>query len=88
MILRDRNAGATAAQHAPSLGLRGLLASPTLWGLMLTQGCAVYTQYLFLTWLPNYLQTQKGIYAARQRRADGVAVYRCRAPDDCAWFYQ
>jgi MFS family permease len=61
MILRDRNAGATAPQHAPSLGLLGLLASPTLWGLMLTQGCAVYTQYLFLTWLPNYLQTQKGI---------------------------
>jgi MFS family permease len=28
---------------------------------MLTQGCAVYTQYLFLTWLPNYLQAERGM---------------------------
>ena len=43
------------------MALAGLLAWPTLWALMLTQGCAVYTQYLFLTWLPSYLQTQKGM---------------------------
>jgi len=30
-------------------------------GLMVTQGCAVYTQYFFLTWLPNYLQTERGM---------------------------
>jgi ACS family glucarate transporter-like MFS transporter len=70
MILRERNAvagapanagKAAAAPDAPALGLAGLLAWPTLWALMLTQGCAVYTQYLFLTWLPSYLQAQKGM---------------------------
>ena len=70
MILRERNAVAGAPANAdavsgapetPALGLAGLLAWPTLWALMLTQGCAVYTQYLFLTWLPSYLQTQKGM---------------------------
>ena len=28
-------------------------------GLSLTQGCAVYTQYFFLTWLPSYLENVK-----------------------------
>jgi MFS family permease len=40
-------------------GLGTLLKSPTLWGLALTQGCNVYTQYLFLTWLPSYLQSTR-----------------------------
>jgi MFS family permease len=37
-------------------GLRALLASTTMWGLLLTQGACVYSHYLFLTWLPSYLQ--------------------------------
>lgn len=68
MILRERSAGPTAdaaAAGPPALGLAGLLASPTMLGLMLTQGCAVYTQYLFLTWLPTYLQVARGISLAR-----------------------
>jgi len=60
-ILRERNAGAESPKGAVALGVRGLIGAPTLWGLMLTQGCGVYTQYLFLTWLPGYLQSQKGI---------------------------
>jgi MFS family permease len=60
MILRERGGdGAQAA--APSLGIGRLLASTSMLGLMLTQGCAVYTQYLFLTWLPNYLQAERGM---------------------------
>jgi MFS family permease len=43
-------------------GLLKLLGSgPTLWGVALTQGCNVYSQYLFLTWLPSYLQSSKGV---------------------------
>jgi MFS family permease len=34
-----------------------LLKYSSMWGVALTQGCAVYTQYLLLTWLPNYLGT-------------------------------
>ncbi|HZP88489.1 MAG TPA: MFS transporter [Burkholderiales bacterium] len=36
-----------------------LLKTRTMWGLALSEGCAVYTQYLFLTWLPSYLQTTR-----------------------------
>ena len=62
MILCERGGNSGAADAAaPSLGIGGLLASTSMLGLMLTQGCAVYTQYLFLTWLPNYLQAERGM---------------------------
>ena len=62
LILRDRDGQRQAEDQSQlSLGLRGLLCSPSMIGMMLTQGCAVYTQYLFLTWLPNYLQAARGI---------------------------
>lgn len=61
-ILRERDGGARGAPaNGTSIGLRGLLGSTSMLGLMLTQGCAVYTQYFFLTWLPNYLQTERGM---------------------------
>jgi cyanate permease len=51
---------------AEKSGLLKLLGSgPTLWGLALTQGCNVYSQYLFLTWLPSYLETTKGLSIAK-----------------------
>ncbi|MGU7773011.1 MFS transporter [Burkholderia sp. MR1-5-21] len=40
------------------------MRSPTLWGLAITQGCNVYTQYLFLTWLPSYLQASRHLSLA------------------------
>jgi MFS family permease len=66
LILRERDAQGPMAGHATqtALGVGGLLCSPSLLGMMLTQGCAVYTQYLFLTWLPTYLQTARGISLA------------------------
>lgn len=54
----DRATGATAGETG---SLRALLRSRSMWGVALTQGCGVYSQYLFLTWLPNYLQTAKGL---------------------------
>lgn len=56
-ILTERNHDATSADAGSSVGM--LLRSSSMWGVALTQGCAVYTQYLFLTWLPSYLQTVK-----------------------------
>jgi len=38
-----------------------LLKQRTMWGLAITQGCAVYNQYLFLTWLPSYLVQARGM---------------------------
>jgi len=32
-----------------------------MWGWALTQGCAGYTLYLFMTWLPSYLAATRGM---------------------------
>lgn len=58
MILATRSPALAAGQ--PRMGLSELFASRTLWGITLTQGCANYTQYLFLTWLPSYLVQSRG----------------------------
>jgi MFS family permease len=70
-ILREREVKSTAATESESRGLASLIKTPTLWGLALAQGCNVYTQYLFLTWLPSYLQETRhfslgktGLFAA------------------------
>lgn len=59
-ILAERNGrGSEAAVRqvvAPS-PIGYLLAQRTVWGLVVTQACAVYTAYLFLTWMPTYLQS-------------------------------
>lgn len=44
-----------------SLGLAGLARSRSMWGIALSHGCAVYATYFFLTWLPTYLQAEKGL---------------------------
>jgi MFS family permease len=62
-ILSERDGDdAAAAPRSEGVGsLRALLRCRSMWGVALTQGCGVYSQYLFLTWLPNYLQTAKGL---------------------------
>jgi MFS family permease len=60
-ILRERGGLATAGTETRPMGVVKLLQCRSMIGTMLTQGCAVYTQYLFLTWLPNYLQVSRGI---------------------------
>lgn len=55
---RDSRNGATQPQR---LGMRKLTRSSTLWAIAFAHGCAVYTTYLFLTWLPGYLQAEKGL---------------------------
>jgi ACS family glucarate transporter-like MFS transporter len=50
--------------HRPSgadTGFLGLLRSRSMWGVALTQGCMTYNQYLFLAWLPGYLETSHGL---------------------------
>ncbi len=66
-ILAERSiVRAATGDTAPKPGLGRLLGSgTTLWGLALTQGCNVYSQYLFLTWLPSYLQQSKGLTLAK-----------------------
>lgn len=63
-ILQHRD-GEKGAATGKGYGLKKLLKTPTLWGLALTQGCNVYTQYLFLTWLPSYLQEARHLTLAK-----------------------
>jgi ACS family glucarate transporter-like MFS transporter len=59
-VLAERDADTKAlAQRTKGTRVLDLLRTRTMWGLALAEGCAVYTQYLFLTWLPSYLQTTK-----------------------------
>jgi len=58
-ILRTRDQAALRPDGSSGLG--ALLGSRALWGTMLGQGCLVYGYYMLLTWLPSYLQTQRGI---------------------------
>ena len=64
----------------PASPLWHLLTLRSVWGLFLTQGCEVYGGYMLLTWLPNYLQTAKGLSVHECRHADRGAV-RCRHRD-------
>jgi ACS family glucarate transporter-like MFS transporter len=71
-ILTERNAGVKESETAARpAGLWRLMGTTSLWGVTLSQSCNTYSQYLFLTWLPSYLQNVKhltlmktGIYTA------------------------
>lgn len=59
LILTERRANLPMTEGDSGIGYRGLLRSPTMWGLAISQGCAVYSVYLYLSWLPSYLQTAR-----------------------------
>jgi len=61
LVILTQRTGGTQAGSQPAGGLRQLLRGPTLWGLAFAMGCNVYSQYLFLTWLPSYLRSTKGL---------------------------
>jgi MFS family permease len=69
-ILAGRDAGIKPPSHG-GVGYLGLARCPAMWGLFISQGCLVYTGYLYISWLPNYLQTARhlsmlssGVYTA------------------------
>jgi ACS family glucarate transporter-like MFS transporter len=59
-ILAQREAGIAPPDH-DGVGYFALMRSPAMWGLFISQGCLVYSLYLYLSWLPNYLQTARGL---------------------------
>ena len=72
-ILSERSAGAPDDVFAHgSIGAIGeLLRHRSMWGIMILQAAGIYTYYLLLFWLPNYLQTtahlslmNTGLYSA------------------------
>jgi cyanate permease len=59
-ILAERDAGIAPPTHG-GVGYLGLARCPAMWGLFISQGCSVYTTYLYMSWLPNYLQTARHV---------------------------
>jgi ACS family glucarate transporter-like MFS transporter len=65
-IVASRNtSGNAAVEEAPRLGFAALIRSKTIWAIAFAHGCAVYATYLFLTWMPSYLQAEKGLSITR-----------------------
>jgi len=58
-ILAERNGEKQADHDAPPSSIGHLLSQCSVWGLVVTQACLVYTAYLFLTWLPSFLQSTR-----------------------------
>ncbi len=53
--------GISRGKEVPKGAVLRLLSRKTMWGIFLTQGCCIYTIYLFLTWLPSYLVKARGM---------------------------
>lgn len=62
-ILLERDSASTAvgSGSTPPSSLPYLLSQTSVWGLVVTQACLVYTAYLFLTWLPTFLQSTRDL---------------------------
>ncbi len=73
-ILAERHAGEAPPAH-DGVGYRGLLRSPSMWGLAISQGCAVYSLYLYLSWLPDYLETARHLSIMKSGVFTAVPFY-------------
>ncbi len=73
-ILTERHAGESPPAH-DGVGYRGLLRSPSMWGLAISQGCAVYSLYLYLSWLPDYLETARHLSIMKSGVFTAVPFY-------------
>ena len=60
-IIRERGAAVSERIDEPGKAavVLQLLKSPSLWGVTVSQACAIYSLYLLLFWLPSYLQSAK-----------------------------
>lgn len=52
---------AAAKQRAASVPLSNLLASPVVWGGLITNFCYSYFSFYCMTWMPAYLVEQRGL---------------------------
>jgi ACS family glucarate transporter-like MFS transporter len=79
-ILAERYAGDPPPAHG-GVGYTGLLRVASMWGIAISQGCAIYSLYFYLSWLPDYLETARhlsimrsGVFAAVPLFAGAVLV--------------
>jgi MFS family permease len=61
-ILGERSSKSEpSAAPVKKLGILDLLGSGSMWSIALAHGCGIYSQYLYLTWLPTYLVNVRGL---------------------------
>ena len=56
---------ATARRKASAVTMGAILASPVVWGGMITNFCYGYFTFYCMTWMPAYLVEQRGLSLAR-----------------------
>ncbi len=84
-IFAERHVG-EPPPASEGIGYRGLIRSPSMWGIAISQGCAVYSVYLYLSWLPrtaNRASRREGSGRAdppSAGRSVSAATYRARLP--------
>jgi MFS family permease len=60
-IVSERDHAGEGRERVPDGStLKVMARSRTLWALFLTQACAAYTLYLFISWLPRYFEATRG----------------------------
>ena len=63
LLNRDAKSAVSQERRKPARKvLSTLFRQRTVWGVMLTQGCSTYFNYLFLAWLPTYLVQVRGLH--------------------------
>ena len=60
-ILKERGAAPTSEKLNQRTVLKRILSSRSMWSLAVTQGCAGYTLFLLLSWLPSYMAASRGM---------------------------
>src|SRR5262249_61471631 len=58
-----RTAGATGpgADEHPPIPWKLVLSSPTVWLLGIIMNCGAFVAYMYISWLPTYLQEGRGV---------------------------
>lgn len=85
----DHRPNAPSGVTVPKGAVLQLLSRQTMWGIFLTQGCCIYTMYLFLTWLPSYLVRARGMQLMKASLYNAIpyliavvlGIYFCRLSD-------
>jgi MFS family permease len=54
---RDTVSVDAVSHEAPETPIFELLRQRTVWAMVLTHGCIVFTGYMFLTWMPTYIRS-------------------------------
>ena len=60
-LIRTAGARAPGADQHPPIPWRLVLSSPTVWLLGIIMNCGAFVAYVYMTWMPTYLQEGRGV---------------------------